>query len=102
MRQIVLLGPWCVHSFECLAEVALYAPNDLKGQKFHGDSGGGLMSQLDDGRWVLLGINSSSSSLCRELLTRKALPTAQGHTNVAFYAADIARFTDFFLPLMQV
>ncbi|VDK38337.1 unnamed protein product [Gongylonema pulchrum] len=65
-----------------------------------GDSGGGLMAQLDDGRWVLIGINSLSGP-CAELFRREQSPAIQVHTNVALYAADIARFTGFLLPLVQ-
>ncbi|VDK75118.1 unnamed protein product [Gongylonema pulchrum] len=81
----------------------LFAPPKQESGPFAplGDSGGGLMAQTDDGRWVLLGINSFSGS-CRELFRKTNIPAIQGHTNVALYAADIARFTGFFLPLVHV
>ncbi|VDK39963.1 unnamed protein product [Gongylonema pulchrum] len=68
---------------------------------FQGDSGGGLMTQLDDGRWVLLGVASIATG-CTELLKKESVAKGQVHTSVAFYGADIAHFTGFFLPLVHV
>ncbi|VDN49467.1 unnamed protein product [Gongylonema pulchrum] len=66
-----------------------------------GDSGGGLMAQLDDGRWVLLGVVSSGND-CPNLLSKKTVAKGQIYTNVALYGADIARFTGFFISPVQV
>ncbi|VDK25403.1 unnamed protein product [Anisakis simplex] len=57
-----------------------------------GDSGGGLVSESDDGRWVLLGVISYGSS-CTQLL-QNAKPRAQVYTSLLYYTAFIDRFTD--------
>uniref|UniRef100_A0A1I7V676 Peptidase S1 domain-containing protein n=1 Tax=Loa loa TaxID=7209 RepID=A0A1I7V676_LOALO len=49
-----------------------------------GDSGGGLMVQLHNGRWLLLGVASYGSS-CDKLLKKIAQPLAQVYTNVKMY-----------------
>ncbi|VDK64879.1 unnamed protein product [Gongylonema pulchrum] len=82
----------------CTAEIN--TQNVCRDQIFQGDSGGGLMTQLDDGRWVLLGVVSYGSK-CSMLLSRNAVAKAQTYTNVAFYGTDIARFTGFFISPMH-
>ncbi|VDN29589.1 unnamed protein product [Gongylonema pulchrum] len=67
---------------------------------FQGDSGGGVMAQLYDGRWVLLGIHAVGH-VC-QYPPGNYRPILQGHTSVALHAADIARFTGLFLPLVHV
>ncbi|VDK54714.1 unnamed protein product, partial [Gongylonema pulchrum] len=56
------------------------------------------MAQLDDGRWVVLGIHVLSH-FCHHLDIKYYEPSKQAHTSVALHAADIARFTGFFLPM---
>ncbi|VDK61623.1 unnamed protein product [Gongylonema pulchrum] len=58
------------------------------------------MAQLDDGRWVALGIHVFSH-YCKLLPPGNYTPKKQGHTSVALHAADIARFTGFFLPMVH-
>uniref|UniRef100_A0AAF5PQI7 Peptidase S1 domain-containing protein n=2 Tax=Wuchereria bancrofti TaxID=6293 RepID=A0AAF5PQI7_WUCBA len=66
-----------------------------------GDSGAGLMVQLHNGRWLLLGIVSYGSS-CDKLLQKRAQPLAQVYTNVKMYRGEIDKFTEYFLPWEQV
>ncbi|CAG9540385.1 unnamed protein product [Cercopithifilaria johnstoni] len=62
-----------------------------------GDSGGGLMVQLHDGRWLLRGIVSYGTS-CNKLVEKKAQPSAQVYTDIKMYGGEIDRFTKYFLP----
>ncbi|MCP9258943.1 hypothetical protein DINM_001933 [Dirofilaria immitis] len=66
-----------------------------------GDSGGGLMAQLHDGRWLLLGI-SSYGSPCKRLLERTTQPLVQVYTDVKMYSGEIDKFTGYFLPWEQI
>uniref|UniRef100_A0A0R3RNM4 Peptidase S1 domain-containing protein n=1 Tax=Elaeophora elaphi TaxID=1147741 RepID=A0A0R3RNM4_9BILA len=66
-----------------------------------GDSGGGLMVQLHNGRWLLLGIVSYGSS-CDALFEKKEKPMAQVYTNVEMYRGEIDQFTGYFLPWEEV
>uniref|UniRef100_A0A1I8EJE7 Peptidase S1 domain-containing protein n=1 Tax=Wuchereria bancrofti TaxID=6293 RepID=A0A1I8EJE7_WUCBA len=70
-------------------------------RSFSGDSGAGLMVQLHNGRWLLLGIVSYGSS-CDKLLQKRAQPLAQVYTNVKMYRGEIDKFTEYFLPWEQV
>ncbi|VBB27729.1 unnamed protein product [Acanthocheilonema viteae] len=66
-----------------------------------GDSGGGLMVQIHDGRWLLLGIVSYGTS-CDGLFQKEAQPLAQVYTNVKMYSGEIDKFTGYFLPWEKV
>uniref|UniRef100_A0A183H882 Peptidase S1 domain-containing protein n=1 Tax=Onchocerca flexuosa TaxID=387005 RepID=A0A183H882_9BILA len=66
-----------------------------------GDSGGGLMAQLHDGRWLLLGISSYGTS-CKKLADKAAQPLVQVYTDIRMYSGEIDKFTGYFLPWEQV
>uniref|UniRef100_A0A1I7V673 Peptidase S1 domain-containing protein n=1 Tax=Loa loa TaxID=7209 RepID=A0A1I7V673_LOALO len=66
-----------------------------------GDSGGGLMVQLHNGRWLLLGVASYGSS-CDKLLKKIAQPLAQVYTNVKMYGGEIDKFIEYLLPWEQI
>ncbi|KHN88813.1 Transmembrane protease serine 6, partial [Toxocara canis] len=55
-----------------------------------GDSGGGLVSENEEGRWVLHGVVSYGSD-CGHLI-KNGQPRAQVYCSVSYYAASIDRF----------
>uniref|UniRef100_A0A8R1Y588 Peptidase S1 domain-containing protein n=1 Tax=Onchocerca volvulus TaxID=6282 RepID=A0A8R1Y588_ONCVO len=66
-----------------------------------GDSGGGLMAQLHNGRWLLLAVTSYGRS-CEKLLKKRIQPLAQVYTDIRMYSGEIDKFTGYLLPWEEI
>uniref|UniRef100_A0A183VFL6 Peptidase S1 domain-containing protein n=1 Tax=Toxocara canis TaxID=6265 RepID=A0A183VFL6_TOXCA len=55
------------------------------------DSGGGLLIQNTDERWIVLGVISFGTS-CYDLFSAKSRPRAQVYTSLWYHNADIDSF----------